>query len=85
MNFEEFENKARLYVVGALDDDEAASFQAARAEFGARAEDLIRECRKLSSVFALSLRPHAPKADAKEKLLARIHAGLNQSKAASDR
>ena len=84
MNFEEFEHKARLYVVGALDAEETTGFQAARKEFGQRAEDFIRECRKLSSLFALSLRPQTPKPDAKEKLLARIQAGLNQSRAAGD-
>ena len=78
MNFEEFENKARLYVVGALDDEETASFQAARLEFGERAEDFIRECRKLSSMFALSLRPSAPRPEAKAKLLAMINAGLSE-------
>ena len=76
MNFEEFENKARLYVVGALDNEETAGFQEARLEFGQRAEDFIRECRKLSSIFALSLRPKAPGPDAKQKLFAMINAGI---------
>ena len=32
MNFEQFENQARLYIVGALDDAETAAFQQARIE-----------------------------------------------------
>ena len=72
MNFEEFENLARLYVVGALEDAEMLAFEEARKEFGERAESLIQECRKLNAAFALSLRPHAPKVDAKERLMALI-------------
>ena len=73
MNFEEFENKARLYVLGALDEEETARFQEARLKFGQEAEDFIRECRKLNSVFALSLRPNMPKPETKARLMARIH------------
>ena len=72
MSFEEFENQARLYVVGALDSEETENFQHARAEYGGRAEDFINECRKLNSVFALSLRPKKPKPDTRERLLAQI-------------
>ena len=72
MSFEQFENQARLYVVGALDDEEMAAFEQARKEFGPRAEAFVQECRKLSAAFALSLRPRAPKVDAKEKLMALI-------------
>ena len=60
MSFEEFENKARLYVVGALEGEEFDDFAEARRDYGERAEDFINECRKLNAVFALSLRPHAP-------------------------
>lgn len=72
MNFEEFENLARLYVVGALEDGEEEAFQEARQDFGARAEALIAEFRQLNSVFALSLRPHPPHPDTKRKLLQAI-------------
>jgi hypothetical protein len=72
MNFEEFENLARLYVVGALEDDEEEAFREARAEFGERAEELIAEFRQLNSVFALSLRPHPPHPETKRKLLREI-------------
>jgi hypothetical protein len=81
MNFEEFENLARLYVVGALEDGEEEAFHEARQEFGRRGEDLIAEFRKLNSVFALSLQPHPPHPDTKRKLLRAIrrtmHAGRN--------
>ena len=46
MNFEEFENLARLYVVGALEDGEEEAFLEARQDFGARAEELIAEFRQ---------------------------------------
>ena len=72
MSFNDFEHLARLYVVGALDEDEMLMFEEARREFGIEAEEFIRECRQLSSAFALSLRPQAPRSDAKSKLLALV-------------
>jgi hypothetical protein len=76
MNFEEFENLARLYVVGALDDEEMAAFEEVRKEFGSRAENFIQDCRKLNAAFALSLRPRAPKVDAKERLMSLIQKSM---------
>ena len=72
MNFEEFQHLARLSVVGALDADEEAQFQAGRREFGAEAEAFLGECRKLNAVFALSLRPCEPDPRTKARLFARI-------------
>ena len=76
MNFEEFENHARLYIVGALDDAETVAFSEARKEFGERAEAFINECERLNAAFALSLRPRAPKIDAKERLMALIQKSM---------
>lgn len=73
MNFDEFEHLARLYVVGALDEEEMDRFIEARRHFGDRAETSINEFRRLNSVFALSLRPHAPRPETKNSLLRRIH------------
>jgi hypothetical protein len=72
MNFEEFQHFARLYVVGALDAEEAALFEAARRAFGSRAEDFVRECRKLNAAFALSLHPRPPRENARKKLMSLI-------------
>ncbi|MEI6562660.1 MAG: hypothetical protein WCO68_11380 [Verrucomicrobiota bacterium] len=72
MNFEEFQHLARLSIVGALDPEEAAQFQAGRREFGAEAEAFLAECRKLNAVFALSLRPCEPDPRTKARLFARI-------------
>ena len=41
MSFEEFQNCARLFVVGALEPDETAEFETARREFGEKAEAFI--------------------------------------------
>ena len=57
MNFEEFQNRARLYVIGALEDGETEEFEQARGQFGQEAEDFITECYRLHEAFALSLRP----------------------------
>jgi hypothetical protein len=78
MTFEEFEDQARLYVVGALDPGEIAAFDAARRGHGARAEACINDCRRLNTAFALTLRPHAPQHDAKEKLMSLIQKSLRE-------
>jgi len=57
MNFEEFQNRARLYVIGALEDGETEEFEQARVQFGQEAENFITECYRLHEAFALSLRP----------------------------
>ena len=57
MNFEEFQNRARLYVIGALEDGETEEFEQARVQFGQEAEDFITKCYRLHEAFALSLRP----------------------------
>ncbi len=80
MNFEEFENLARLYVVGALEDGEEEAFHEARQDFGDRAENLIAEFRQLNSVFALSLRPHPPHPDTKRKLLQAIREAMHRGR-----
>lgn len=36
MNFEEFQNRSRLYVIGALEPDELEQFELARKEFGTK-------------------------------------------------
>jgi len=82
MTYEEFENLARLYVVGALDEDETLDFQTARAEFGERADACIRECRNLNAMFALSLCPQKPHPETRKRLvemvrMMREHSGHN--------
>jgi hypothetical protein len=69
MSFEEFQNRARLFVIGALDDGEADEFEAARREFGQRAEDCISECYSLSEAFALSLKPAKSNEQIKNRLM----------------
>jgi hypothetical protein len=57
MNFKEFQNRSRLYVIGALEPNELDEFEAARKEFGTKGEDFINECYTLHEAFALSLKP----------------------------
>lgn len=79
MNFEQFESNARLYVLGALNEEETADFEAARQQFGERAETVIAECYRLSAAFALSLRPTPPNPKGKQQLLNLIHETLKNS------
>jgi hypothetical protein len=79
MSFEEFQNYARLYIVGGLDDHEVATFQRAREFYGDVAEAFIRECRQLNSAFALSLRPEPPREDARDRLMALIERSSGNS------
>jgi len=41
MNFEEFQNQSRLYVIGALEPAELEEFERERKKSGKRAEDFI--------------------------------------------
>ncbi len=69
MSFEDFQNRARLFVVGALDADETADFEQARREFGEKAEAFIAECYSLSEAFALSLKPAKASDQIKTRLM----------------
>jgi hypothetical protein len=68
MSFEEFQNRARLFVIGALESEELPEFEKARSEFGEKAEAFIAECYSLSEAFALSLKP----AKASDQIKARL-------------
>ena len=71
MNFEEFQNQSRLYVIGALQPEELEYFERERKEFGKKAEDFITQCYVLHESFALSLRPAASTA-IKERLMSMV-------------
>ena len=73
MTFEEFQHLARLSVVGTLDADEEALFEAGRRQFGEAAACLLRESLQLSAALALSLPPREPNPDTKRRLMARIN------------
>jgi hypothetical protein len=72
MNFEEFQNRSRLYVIGALEPDELEEFEAARRDFGTKAEEFIAECYALHEAFALSLKPAKSSAAIKDRLMAMV-------------
>lgn len=72
MNFEEFQNQSRLYVIGALESEELEEFERQRKEFGKKAEDFITQCYLLHEAFALSLRPVKASAAIKERLTSMV-------------
>ena len=72
MNFEEFQNRSRLYVIGALEADELDEFELARKAFGQKGEDFIGECYALHEAFALSLRPAQSSAALKDRLMSMV-------------
>jgi hypothetical protein len=72
VNFKEFQNRSRLYVIGALESEELDEFEKARKKFGKKAEDYIGECYGLHEAFALSLRPAKSSAAIKERLMAMV-------------
>ena len=74
MNFEQFQNQSRLYVIGALEEEELAEFEKARKKFGKKAEDFITKCYALHEAFALSLRPAKSSGAIKERLMAMVKA-----------
>jgi hypothetical protein len=72
VNFKEFQNQSRLYVIGALEPEEVEEFEKARKKFGKKAEDYIAECYGLHEAFALSLRPAKSSTAIKERLMAMV-------------
>ena len=74
MNFNEFQNQSRLYVIGALEPEELEEFEKARKKFGKKAEDFITKCYALHEAFALSLRPAKASSAIKERLMAMVKA-----------
>ncbi len=72
MSFEEFQNRARLYVIGALESDDTEEFEAARKDYGQQAEDFIAECYNLHEAFALSLRPAKSSDAIKDRLMSMV-------------
>jgi hypothetical protein len=72
MSFDEFQNQARLYVIGALEAEETEAFEIARKHFGQKAEDHIAECYSMHEAFALSLRPAKSSDALKERLMAMV-------------
>jgi hypothetical protein len=69
MSFKEFQNRARLFVIGALESEEMPEFEKARLEFGEKAEAFIAECYSLSEAFALSLKPAKASDQIKTRLM----------------
>jgi hypothetical protein len=72
MNFEEFQNQSRLYVVGALEPWELDEFERAREKFGKKAEDFVTQCYALHEAVALSLRSLKASAAIKEQLMSMV-------------
>jgi hypothetical protein len=72
MSFDEFQNQARLYVIGALEPEETEAFEAARGDFGQKAEDYIAECYTMHEAFALSLRPAKSSDALKDRLMTMV-------------
>ena len=74
MNFEQFQNQSRLYVIGALEPEELDDFEEARNKFGEKADDFISKCYALHEAFALSLRPAKSSDAIKDRLMAMVKA-----------
>jgi hypothetical protein len=72
MNFEQFQNQSRLYIIGALEAEELEEFEKARKKFGKKAEDFITKCYALHEAFALSLRPAKASAAIKDRLMSMV-------------
>ena len=72
MNFDEFQNQSRLYVIGALEPEELEAFEDARKDFGQKAEDFISKCYSMHEAFALSLRPAKSSDALKDRLMTMV-------------
>jgi hypothetical protein len=74
VNFKEFQNQSRLYVIGALETEELEEFEKARKKFGKKAEDYIGECYGLHEAFVLSLQQARASVAIKDRLMAMVRA-----------
>ena len=74
MNFNEFQNQSRLYVIGALEPEELEEFEKARKKFGKKGEEFITKCYALHEAFALSLRPAKASTAIKDRLMSMVKA-----------
>jgi hypothetical protein len=72
VNFKEFQNQSRLYVIGALEPEELEEFEKARKKFGKKGDVYIGECYGLHEAFALSLRPAKASATIKDRLMTMV-------------
>ena len=72
MSFDEFQNQARLYVIGALEPEELEAFEQARKDFGQKADDFIGKCYSMHEAFALSLRPAKSSDALKDRLMSMV-------------
>jgi hypothetical protein len=72
MSSDEFQNQARLYVIGALEAEELEEFELARKDLGQEAEDFITKCYSMHEAFALSLRPAKSSDALKERLMSMV-------------
>jgi len=72
MNFEEFQNQARLYVVGAMELEELEEFERECKKSAKKAEDFITQYYALHEAFALSLRPAKTSAAIRERLMSLV-------------
>jgi pyruvate-formate lyase len=79
MSFEEFQNCARLYVIGALEQEELQDFEASRKQYGAAAEEFINQCYTLHEAFALSLKPAKASTAIKDRLMSMVRERQNQA------
>ena len=76
MNFEEFQNQSRFYVVDALEPGEVEEFEREREKFGKKAEDVVTQCYASHEAFALSLRSLKASAAIKE---AHVHSATAET------
>ena len=72
MSFEEFQNRARLYVIGALEPEETEEFEHARKQFAQKGEEFIAQCYDLHEAFALSLKPEKTSDAIKDRLMSMV-------------
>jgi anti-sigma B factor antagonist len=85
MNFEEFQNQSRLYVIGALEPEEVEEFEQERTKLGKKAEDFVTQCYALHEAFALSLRSLKASAAIKERLMSMMRERKQRIRSDGDR
>ena len=85
MDFDDFQNYAPLYVIGALEPAEVKDFEEGLEKFGKKAKRLVRHCHALHESFALSVRPRKSLVTLKQRLISRARRTRNDSEGENGR
>ena len=80
--YKEFQNRSRLYVIGALEPEEMRKLSESAKSWAKRRKNSITQCYALHEAFAISVRPaKASTSNKKNRLMSMVPDGNRDSSA----